>query len=166
MMSRGELDRASNQLARAYADAGVGVGDFVTIDLNNSIDFYVSTLAIWKLGAVPQTVSARLPERELRSILDVVQPALVVGINHLGDITDDEVGDDRPVNFLVIDPADISVAIAETFHLASTGRPGPVLVDIPNGVLRGRRRTHGRRNACDRHRNAMPWSAAAVVDGC
>ncbi|MDT7607856.1 MAG: acetolactate synthase large subunit [Pseudonocardiales bacterium] len=38
-------------------------------------------------------------------------------------------------NMLVIDPIDIPRAIAEAFHLASTGRPGPVLVDIPKDVL-------------------------------
>ena len=38
-------------------------------------------------------------------------------------------------NMLVTDPADIPRAIAEAFHLASTGRPGPVLVDIPKDVL-------------------------------
>ncbi|SFB12580.1 acetolactate synthase, large subunit [Amycolatopsis marina] len=38
-------------------------------------------------------------------------------------------------NFLVTDPADIPRVIAEAFHLASTGRPGPVLVDIPKDVL-------------------------------
>jgi acetolactate synthase-1/2/3 large subunit len=38
-------------------------------------------------------------------------------------------------NFLVIDPAEIPRTIAEAFHLASTGRPGPVLVDIPKDVL-------------------------------
>ncbi|HKR49449.1 MAG TPA: acetolactate synthase large subunit [Pseudonocardiaceae bacterium] len=38
-------------------------------------------------------------------------------------------------NFLVTDPAEIPRAIAEAFHLSSTGRPGPVLVDIPKDVL-------------------------------
>jgi len=38
-------------------------------------------------------------------------------------------------NMLVIDAAEIPRAIAEAFHLASTGRPGPVLVDIPKDVL-------------------------------
>jgi acetolactate synthase-1/2/3 large subunit len=38
-------------------------------------------------------------------------------------------------NFLVQDPADIPRTIAEAFHLASTGRPGPVLVDVPKDVL-------------------------------
>ncbi|MDT0277272.1 acetolactate synthase large subunit [Blastococcus goldschmidtiae] len=38
-------------------------------------------------------------------------------------------------NFLVTDAADIPQRIAEAFHLASTGRPGPVLVDVPKDVL-------------------------------
>ncbi|HYQ65230.1 acetolactate synthase large subunit [Actinophytocola sp.] len=38
-------------------------------------------------------------------------------------------------NFLIKDPAEIPRAIAEAFHIASTGRPGPVLVDIPKDVL-------------------------------
>ncbi len=38
-------------------------------------------------------------------------------------------------NFLVQDAADIPRTIAEAFHIASTGRPGPVLVDVPKDVL-------------------------------
>ncbi|MEU4676062.1 acetolactate synthase large subunit [Micromonospora sp. NPDC023737] len=38
-------------------------------------------------------------------------------------------------NFLVQDAAEIPQVLAEAFHLASTGRPGPVLVDIPKDVL-------------------------------
>ena len=38
-------------------------------------------------------------------------------------------------NYLVMDPADIPRVIKEAFYIASTGRPGPVLVDIPKDVL-------------------------------
>jgi len=38
-------------------------------------------------------------------------------------------------NFLVTDPADIPRAVAEAFHIASTGRPGAVLVDIAKDAL-------------------------------
>jgi acetolactate synthase-1/2/3 large subunit len=38
-------------------------------------------------------------------------------------------------NFLVTKPDDIARTIAEAFHLASTGRPGPVLVDIAKDAL-------------------------------
>ena len=38
-------------------------------------------------------------------------------------------------NFLVTDAAEIPQRIAEAFHLAATGRPGPVLVDIAKNAL-------------------------------
>src|ERR1700712_2697443 len=41
-------------------------------------------------------------------------------------------------NFLVKNAADIPQVIAEAFHLAATGRPGPVLVDIPKDILTAR----------------------------
>eukprot|EP00898_Chlorokybus_atmophyticus_P002027 jgi/Chlat1/2825/Chrsp187S02968 len=37
-------------------------------------------------------------------------------------------------NYLVMDPADIPRVVREAFFLASTGRPGPVLIDIPKDV--------------------------------
>ena len=41
-------------------------------------------------------------------------------------------------NFLVTKAADIPRTIAEAFHIASTGRPGPVLVDIAKDALQAR----------------------------
>jgi acetolactate synthase-1/2/3 large subunit len=41
-------------------------------------------------------------------------------------------------NFLVQRAGDVAQAIAQAFHLASTGRPGPVLVDLPKDVLQER----------------------------
>ncbi len=38
-------------------------------------------------------------------------------------------------SFLVTDAREIPQRIAEAFHLASTGRPGPVLIDVPKDVL-------------------------------
>lgn len=37
-------------------------------------------------------------------------------------------------NYLLTDPEEIPEVVAEAFHIASTGRPGPVLIDLPKDV--------------------------------
>lgn len=39
-------------------------------------------------------------------------------------------------NYIVNDVKDLAGIIKEAFHIASTGRPGPVLVDIPSNILK------------------------------
>jgi acetolactate synthase-1/2/3 large subunit len=39
-------------------------------------------------------------------------------------------------SILIQDPRDIPTAISEAFHLARTGRPGPVLIDVPQDLSR------------------------------
>lgn len=49
----------------------------------------------------------------------------------------DNMGLTRPVtkhNYLVKDPRDLAEALKEAFYIASTGRPGPVVVDLPKDV--------------------------------
>ncbi|MEO3870491.1 acetolactate synthase large subunit [Nonomuraea sp. B12E4] len=45
-------------------------------------------------------------------------------------------------NFLITNPADIARTIMEAFHIASTGRPGPVLVDISKDALQAETTFH------------------------
>jgi len=52
----------------------------------------------------------------------------------------DTVGITRSVtkhNELVMTPDDIPRIVREAFHIATTGRPGPVLIDVPKDVLTG-----------------------------
>ena len=37
-------------------------------------------------------------------------------------------------NYLVKDPAELAATIDEAFEIATTGRPGPVVIDIPKNV--------------------------------
>lgn len=75
-----ELESSTNRLARAYAKLGVTAGSFVTIGLPNGVEFFQSALATWKLGAIPQPVSSKLPPRELDAIVTIVSPTLIVGL--------------------------------------------------------------------------------------
>ncbi len=62
-------------------------------------------------------------------------PTAAIGLDAFQEV--DTVGITRPCvkhNFLVRDARDIAATIKKAFHIASTGRPGPVLVDIPKDV--------------------------------
>lgn len=121
-----ELDQRSNRLARAYQNLGVGQDDFVTIGLPNGIEFFEACFATWKAGATPQPISARLPKFERDQIVELGNPALVVGV------PDDEYRDlitvaqgFRPDPELPNDPLEERTA---TYYKAmtsggSTGRP-------------------------------------------
>src|SRR5712692_1617721 len=80
-VSRAELESRTNRLARAYRDLGVIRDSFVTIGLPNGIGFFEPTIAAWKLGAIPQPISSRLPAAERSAIIDLANPSLVVGVD-------------------------------------------------------------------------------------
>jgi bile acid-coenzyme A ligase len=80
-ISRAELDRQSDVLAVDLRGRGVGPDDMVTIALPNSVEWFVAVVALWKLGATPQPVSARLPQRELEAVVALADPVVVIGVD-------------------------------------------------------------------------------------
>jgi len=79
-----DLDRRAILMAHGYRVLGVRPGDRVAILLPNSVAFYVATFAVWKLGATPVPLSGRLPPPERDAMLDLADPALVVGLHGEG----------------------------------------------------------------------------------
>ncbi|MDH3293713.1 MAG: AMP-binding protein, partial [Acidimicrobiia bacterium] len=79
-----DLNRTALCFGRRLIDLGVEAGDFVTIAEPNSIEFLISTVACWKIGAIPQPVSARLPGFELQQIVELAHSKVVVGAEVAG----------------------------------------------------------------------------------
>lgn len=103
--------RASGSVGVCTATSGPGATNLVT-GLTDAMMDSVAVVAI--TGQVPRAVIGN----------DAFQEADVTGIT-------------MPItkyNTLVMHPTDIPRAVYSAFHLARTGRPGPVLVDIPRDV--------------------------------
>lgn len=148
-LTRGELDASTNRLARAYAELGVGEGDYVTVVLPNSIEWAQAVLATWKLGAIPQPLSPRLPDAELSGLLELRPRALIVGREdptgripsvQTSFVADQDVSD-APL------PERVSPVLKAMASGGSTGRPKlieaggdsrfPALVGYPLGAQEG-----------------------------
>jgi len=80
VLTRAELDSRANRAARAYAELGLAHGDIATIALPNSAELFIACLAVWKLGAVPNPVSHRLPPAERAALIERADPVLVIGV--------------------------------------------------------------------------------------
>ncbi len=129
-----QLEERSNQLARSFTEAGVSQDDFVTIGLPNSIEFIVSTFAVWKLGATPLPVSSALPVYERNQIIELAKPKLVLGF------AGEEISSIPclPVDFAphrTLDSAPLPIASATRWKAmtsgGSTGRPKLIVSTDP-----------------------------------
>lgn len=124
-ITRAELESTSNRLARAYAELGVGVGDYVTVALPNSLEWVRAVTAVWKLGAIPQPLSPRMPNAEFAALLDLKPRALIIGRPDprgiAASVTDDFAGSadlsDSPL------PEAVSPTWKSLASGGSTGRP-------------------------------------------
>jgi acetolactate synthase-1/2/3 large subunit len=103
--------RSSNTIGVALVTSGPGVTNAVT------------GLSTAYMDSIPMVViSGQVPSHAIGQ--DAFQECDTVGIT-------------RPVvkhNFLVKDVKDLALTIKKAFFIARTGRPGPVLVDIPKDI--------------------------------
>lgn len=129
--TRAELEERTNRLARAYLEFGVRPGSFVTVALPTGIEFLEAVIATWKVGATPQPVSNRMPIRELREIIALADPDLVVGLD-TADRPCVRAGFEPPAN---LSGEDLSPAIAPSLKAptsgGSTGRPKLIVSTDP-----------------------------------
>lgn len=137
--TRGELHTRTNRIARALQAKGVKEGDFITIALPNSVGFIEAVFAAWKIGAVPQPVSWRLPLVELKAIADLANSPVVIGE------TDMDIGRliGRIPDLLAQskDDSDLPDAISPSWKAptsgGSTGRPKLIVSGSPGVVQDG-----------------------------
>ena len=109
---------AADGYARATGDVGVAL-----VTSGPGVTNAVTGIATAYMDSIPMVViTGQVPTPAIG--LDAFQECDTVGIT-------------RPVvkhNFLVKDVRDLAATIKKAFHIARTGRPGPVVVDIPKDV--------------------------------
>ncbi len=109
---------AADGYARATGDVGVAL-----VTSGPGVTNAVTGIATAYMDSIPMVIiTGQVPTPAIG--LDAFQECDTVGIT-------------RPVvkhNFLVKDVRDLAMTIKKAFHIARTGRPGPVVVDIPKDV--------------------------------
>jgi acetolactate synthase, large subunit, biosynthetic type len=103
--------RATGQVGVCFATSGPGATNLVT------------GIATAQMDSIPIViVTGQVPRLSIGT--DAFQETDIYGIT-------------LPIvkhSYVVRDPRDMSKIVAEAFHIASTGRPGPVLIDVPKDV--------------------------------
>jgi acetolactate synthase I/II/III large subunit len=116
-------EQGAGHAAQGYAQATGRVGVCMATSGPGATNL-VTPIADAHMDSVPMVaITGQVPSAAIGT--DAFQEADIAGIT-------------MPItkhNYLVTDPAEIPRTIAEAFHIASTGRPGPVLVDISKDAL-------------------------------
>ena len=109
---------AADGYARATGDVGVAL-----VTSGPGVTNAITGIATAYMDSIPMVIiSGQVPTPAIG--LDAFQECDAVGIT-------------RPIvkhNFLVKDVRDLALTLKKAFHIARTGRPGPVVVDIPKDV--------------------------------
>ncbi len=78
VLTYGQLDDCSNQLAALLLKTGLRPGKHVGMIMRDSPEYVIGLLGLWKAGYVPTPFSHMLKERELERSLDFCQSELVL----------------------------------------------------------------------------------------
>ncbi|MFZ5527229.1 MAG: acetolactate synthase 3 catalytic subunit [Pseudomonadota bacterium] len=109
---------AADGYARATGDVGVAL-----VTSGPGVTNAITGIATAYMDSIPMVIiTGQVPTPAIG--LDAFQECDTVGIT-------------RPIvkhNFLVKDVAELAATLKKAFHIARTGRPGPVVVDIPKDV--------------------------------
>ena len=109
---------AADGYARATGDVGVAL-----VTSGPGVTNAITGIATAYMDSIPMVIiTGQVPTAAIG--LDAFQECDTVGIT-------------RPIvkhNFLVKDPRDLALTLKKAFHIARSGRPGPVVVDIPKDV--------------------------------
>ena len=109
---------AADGYARATGEVGVAL-----VTSGPGVTNAVTGIATAYMDSIPMVIiTGQVPTHAIG--LDAFQECDTVGIT-------------RPIvkhNFLVKDPRDVALIMKKAFHIARSGRPGPVVVDIPKDV--------------------------------
>ncbi|HLY58990.1 MAG TPA: AMP-binding protein [Stellaceae bacterium] len=76
------LARRSTQRAHTLRRLGVRTGDFVSFSLWNCNAFIETAFAIWMAGGIPHPISPSTPLLELKGIIELGRPKVVIGFDH------------------------------------------------------------------------------------
>ncbi len=136
----GQLADRVLRRAHALSDAGIRQDDFVMLALPNSNAFFELTFAIWKLGATPAIVSARLPLPELMAIKETSGARFIIAqdpsIRAATGALPAEFGVDHP------DTTPLPSRVARHWKAmtsgGSTGRPKVIVDSHPSSMDAGR----------------------------
>ncbi len=107
----GGFARASGETGVCMATSGPGATNLIT----GIADAYMDSIP---MVAITGQVTSKLIGRNAFQEIDII-------------------GVTRPIvkhSYLVLDAMDIPAVFAEAFHLANSGRPGPVVIDLPKNV--------------------------------
>ena len=116
-------EQGAGHMAEGYAWATGKVGVTIATSGPGATNL-VTPLADALMDSVPMVaITGQVPTQAVGN--DAFQEAYTTGITMPA----------TKHNYFVSDPDEISQVVAEAFHIASTGRPGPVLIDLPKDIL-------------------------------